>query len=136
MWYQKDKQRMVGINKGAMLVAIIILTLVVTLGSSWLLLAGPRNEEQPMSVIPSSISSPTAGITTNQQVIPSQPEKGGTPSRHRLTREELERLRRKTEIVDPKYMDNNPSSPPGLPLTPGPETVVHPGTTTPIQPTP
>lgn len=102
---------------------LIIIVVVLALVSYCHLLAEPLTSARARAAIRPAEASPAPGTTEGGQVTP---EKDRPPPPSEMTPEERERLSRSTQRVDPKATDNSPPSPPGLPLTPGPETKVAP----------
>lgn len=101
----------------------LMIAVVLALGGFSQPLAGPRSPEWPAMSTRSAAPAPAPGTTTGEQVIL---HSGKLPPHPEVTPEERERLLQRTEREAPQGVDNNPPSPPGLPLIPGPETPVAP----------
>jgi hypothetical protein len=101
----------------------LMIAVMLVLGGCSQLFAGPRSPARPALSTRSAAPAPAPGTTTGEQVIL---HSGKLPPHPEVTPEESERLLQRTEREDPQGVDNNPPSPPGLPLIPGPETQVAP----------
>src|SRR5262245_31006152 len=119
MCVYRMKGGMLTMHRGWLLVMIMPLVLI----SYCHLSAGARPTAGPSPSTGPAESTPAEGTIATGLVIP---EKGEALPHPEVTPEESERLLQGTQRLDPKAVDNNPPSPPGLPPVPGRETKVAP----------
>jgi hypothetical protein len=105
---------------------MVVMGVVLAVGSAGHLLAGSRRAARPTPSTPLAAQALEVGTTVSEQVTP---EKGEPPPHPEVPPDVSKRLLEGTKIKDPK-VDDNPPSPPGLPLVPGPETNVAPSPST------